>query len=111
MNKTHFFCCPRQGIVALRCKEELEMAGRNPRREGMKVALSLIEKPVNKEKREHGYFQPPCRQSRKLHVGFVQMIPGTRLYPALLPTCLAQHVPIKIFTYPFHQWYIDITWN
>lgn len=61
MHETHFFCCPRQGIVSLRYKDELVIAGRNTRREGMKVALSLIEKPVDKEKREHGHFQPPCR--------------------------------------------------
>lgn len=41
------------------------MAGKRPRREGMKVALALIEKPIDKEKREHGYSQYPYWKSRK----------------------------------------------
>lgn len=98
-NETHYFADKGNE----QCKEEMEMAGM---RKGVKVNLSLIEKPIGKEKRD-GYLLHPCRQRRKINVGFVQMMRGTRLYPPLLPTWLAQHLPAKIFTSPFHQCYIE----
>lgn len=34
-----------------------------------------------------------------------------KLYPAPLQTWLAQHLPTKIFTYPFHKSYIGKIWH
>lgn len=74
----------------------------------MKVALSLIEKSVDKEKR--AWMFPASLQAGQKGVYQICLADTTtKLYLALLPT--SQYLPAKIFTYPFHQCYADKAWH